>query len=39
MQKELTLEGANGFELVGMTVSRITFGGEDLASILKRRVR
>ena len=39
MQKELSLEGENGFELVGMTVSRTTFGGEELVSILKRRVR
>jgi hypothetical protein len=39
MQKELGLEGANGFELTGMTVSKTTFGGEELVSILQRRVR
>ncbi len=39
MQKELTLEGENGFELAGMTVSRTTFGGEELVSILQRPVR
>lgn len=39
MQMELTLEGENGFELAGMTVSRTTFGGEELVAILQRRVR
>ena len=39
MQKELTLEGENGFELAGMTVSKTTFGGEELVAILQRRVR
>lgn len=39
MQKELTAEGENGFELAGMTVSRTTFGGEELVSILQRPVR
>lgn len=39
LQKEMTLEGENGFELAGMTVSKTTFGGEELVSILQRRVR
>ena len=39
MQKELTLEGESGFALAGMTVSRTTFGGEELVSILQRPVR
>ncbi|MCY3757047.1 MAG: hypothetical protein OXG96_04935 [Acidobacteria bacterium] len=39
MQKELTQEGENGFKLAGMTVSRTTFGGEELVSILQRPVR
>ena len=39
MQKELTQEGENGFKLAGTTVSRTTFGGEELVSILQRPVR
>ena len=39
LQKELTLEGENGFKLAGMTVSRTTFGGEELVSILQRPAR
>ena len=39
LQKELTLEGENGFTLAGMTVSRTTFGGEELVSILQRPAR
>ena len=39
MQRELALEGENGFQLAGMTVSRTTFGGEELVSILRRPVR
>ena len=39
MQKELAREGENGFKLVGMTVSKTTFGGEELVSILQRPVR
>ena len=39
MQKELAPEGENGFQLAGMTVSRTTFGGEELVSILRRPVR
>ena len=39
LQKELTLEGENGFKLTGMTVSRTTFGGEELVSILQRPAR
>lgn len=39
LQKELTQEGENGFKLAGMTVSRTTFGGEELVSILQRPVR
>ena len=39
MQKELTQEGENGFKLAGLTVSRTTFGGEELVSILQRPVR
>ena len=39
MQKELAREGENGFELAGMTVSRTTFGGEELVAILQRPAR
>ena len=39
MQKELAREGENGFKLAGMTVSRTTFGGEELVSILQRPAR
>ena len=39
MQKELALEGENGFQLAGMTVSRTTFGGEELVTILQRRIK
>ena len=39
MQKELAQEGENGFKLAGMTVSKTTFGGEELVSILQRPVR
>ena len=39
MQEELSLEGENGFELVGMTVGNTRFGAKEMVSILKRRVR
>ena len=39
MQKELTQEGENGFELVGMTVGNTRFGSKEMVSILKRPVR
>ncbi len=39
MQKELTLEGENGLELVGMTVGNTRFGSKEMVSILKRPVR
>ena len=39
MQKELALEGENGFQLAGMTVSGTTFGGEELVTILQRRIK
>ena len=39
MQNELAQEGENGFKLAGMTVSRTTFGGEELVSILQQPVR
>ena len=39
MQKELTLEGENGLELVGMTVGNTRFGAKEMVSILKRPVR
>ena len=39
MQKELTLEGENGLELVGMTAGNTRFGAKEMVSILKRPVR
>ena len=39
MQKELTLEGENGLELVGMTAGNTRFGAKEMVSILMRRVR
>ena len=39
MQKELTLEGENGLELVGMTAGNTRFGSKEMVSILKRPVR
>lgn len=37
MQKELNEAGADGFDLVGMTVSKTAFGGSELVSILRKR--
>ena len=39
MQKELTLEGENGLELVGMAVGNTRFESKEMVSILKRPVR
>ena len=41
MQKELTQEGENGLELVGMTqtAGNTRFGSKEMVSILKRPVR
>ena len=39
MQKELTLEGENGLELVGMTAGNTRFGSKEMVSILMRPVR
>lgn len=36
-QKELNEAGGEGFELVGMTVSQTSFGGNELVSILRRK--
>ena len=38
MQKELHDAGVNGFELVGLTVGKTSFGGSELISILRKRV-
>ena len=38
MQKELLEGGDAGFELVGLTVGSTAFGGDELVSILRRRV-
>ena len=38
MQKELREAGANGFAIVGMTVARTAFGGNETVSILERPV-
>ena len=38
MQKELREGGEEGFKMVGLTVGSTTFGGEELVSILLRRV-
>ncbi len=35
MQKELSQAGEEGFQLVGMTVSKTAFGGSELVSILR----
>lgn len=37
MQKELDEAGADGFDLVGMTVAKTSFGGSELVSILRKR--
>ena len=39
MQKELQEAGAEGFEVVGMTVGRTALGGPELVTIVRRRVR
>ena len=36
MQKELNQAGEEGFELMGLTVSKTAFGGQELVSILMR---
>ena len=38
MQKELQEAGEAGFQLVGVTVSKSTFGGKEVVSILRRQV-
>ncbi|MDX1984166.1 MAG: hypothetical protein SFV51_28080 [Bryobacteraceae bacterium] len=37
MEKELRAAGEDGFVLLGMTVGRTAFGGEELVSILSRK--
>lgn len=37
MQKELNEAGGDGFELVGMTVGKTSFGGSELVSIMRKR--
>lgn len=36
MQKELAQAGAQGYDLLGMTVGKTAFGGSELVSILRR---
>jgi hypothetical protein len=36
MQKELAEAGAEGYELLGMTVSKTAFGGNEVVCILRR---
>jgi hypothetical protein len=36
MQKELSEAGAQGFELVGMTVAQTAVAGEEVVAILRR---
>jgi hypothetical protein len=36
MQKELLEAGEAGFELVGLTVSQTSFGGEEIVSVMRR---
>lgn len=36
MQKELNQTGADGFQLLGLTVAKTTFGGSELVAILAR---
>ena len=38
MQKELREAGAEGFDIVGLTVAETMFGGKELVSILERPV-
>jgi hypothetical protein len=38
MQKELREAGAEGFDIVGMTVAETMFGGQEIVSILERSV-
>ena len=37
MQKELSDAGAQGFDLVGMTVGQTAIGGEEVVSIMRRQ--
>jgi len=39
MQKELTDAGQRGFEFVGVTVGKTALGGDEVVSILRRRVQ
>ena len=39
MQKELTEAGGQGFEFVGMTVAKTLMGGDEVVSILRRKVQ
>lgn len=39
MQKELQDVGSSGFEVVGMTVGKTAMGGNELVTIVRRRVR
>jgi hypothetical protein len=39
MQKELSEAGDNGFEFVGMTVAKRLIGGDEVVSVLRRRVQ
>lgn len=39
MQKELQEAGTAGFEVVGMTVGKTAMGGNELVTIIRRRVR
>jgi hypothetical protein len=36
LQKELAEAGATGYEILGMTVSKTTFGGDELVAITRR---
>jgi hypothetical protein len=36
MQKEISVEGKNGFALAGMTVAKTSFGGSEVVAILRR---
>lgn len=39
MQKELSEAGDQGFEFVGLTVSKTAMGGDEVVSILRRKVK
>ena len=38
MQKEMRAAAAQGFVLVGLTVSKTRFGGSEVVTIMRRRV-